>query len=50
MRNLLSPKEGFLIGAHHGLDISDVDRVCALLVELPGLGVPRAGQGFRALD
>lgn len=26
-------REGFLIGAHHGLDISDVDRVCALLVE-----------------
>ncbi|CAE7408665.1 rfbH, partial [Symbiodinium natans] len=26
-------KEGFLIGAHHGLELSDVDRVCALLVE-----------------
>ena len=26
-------QEGFLIGAHHGLELSDVDRVCALLVE-----------------
>lgn len=25
-------KEGFLIGAHHGLELSDVDRVCELLI------------------
>jgi CDP-6-deoxy-D-xylo-4-hexulose-3-dehydrase len=24
-------KDGFLLGAHHGLDIEDVDRVCNLL-------------------
>jgi CDP-6-deoxy-D-xylo-4-hexulose-3-dehydrase len=24
-------KDGFLLGAHHGLDIEDVDRVCELL-------------------
>lgn len=26
-------KEGFLIGAHHGLELEDIDRVCNLLVE-----------------
>jgi hypothetical protein len=26
------PQEGFLIGAHHGLELSDVDRVCELLI------------------
>merc|ERR1719247_2213050 len=25
--------EGFLIGAHHGVSIADVDRVCKLLIE-----------------
>merc|ERR1712187_703816 len=25
-------KEGFLIGAHHGLEIEDIDRVCDLLI------------------
>ena len=24
-------KDGFLLGAHHGLDIEDIDRVCELL-------------------
>jgi CDP-6-deoxy-D-xylo-4-hexulose-3-dehydrase len=24
-------KDGFLIGAHHGMNIEDVDRVCNLL-------------------
>jgi CDP-6-deoxy-D-xylo-4-hexulose-3-dehydrase len=24
-------KDGFLLGAHHGLTIEDVDRVCSLL-------------------
>jgi CDP-6-deoxy-D-xylo-4-hexulose-3-dehydrase len=24
-------KDGFLLGAHHGLDTEDVDRVCELL-------------------
>lgn len=27
-------KEGFLIGAHHGLELEDVDRVCELLIRL----------------
>merc|ERR1712226_1364106 len=26
-------KEGFLIGAHHGLELEDIDRVCDLLIE-----------------
>lgn len=26
-------KEGFLIGAHHGLELEDIDRVCELLIE-----------------
>ncbi|CAE8714924.1 unnamed protein product [Polarella glacialis] len=26
-------KDGFLIGAHHGLELEDIDRVCALLIE-----------------
>jgi len=26
-------REGFLIGAHHGLTFEDVDRVCDLLIE-----------------
>ena len=26
-------KDAFLIGAHHGLELEDIDRVCALLVE-----------------
>merc|ERR1712039_438004 len=26
-------REGFLIGAHHGLEFADIDRVCALLIE-----------------
>lgn len=26
-------REGFLIGAHHGLELADVDRVCELLVK-----------------
>ena len=33
----LAPKEGFLIGAHHGLELSDVDRVCELLIMQPSL-------------
>ena len=28
----LGLQEGFLIGAHHGLELSDVDRVCELLI------------------
>jgi len=24
-------KDGFLLGAHHGMDLDDVDRVCILL-------------------
>lgn len=26
-------REGFLVGAHHGLKLEDVDRVCCLLIE-----------------
>merc|ERR1712039_265216 len=26
-------KDGFLIGAHHGLELEDIDRVCDLLIE-----------------
>merc|ERR1712232_1176454 len=26
-------REGFLIGAHHGLELEDIDRVCNLLIE-----------------
>merc|ERR1712226_1539731 len=26
-------REGFLIGAHHGLELDDIDRVCDLLIE-----------------
>lgn len=26
-------REGFLIGAHHGLELEDIDRVCDLLIE-----------------
>ena len=43
--DLFRPQEGFLIGAHHGLELSDVDRVCALLVEPP---VCCGSEGLRA--
>lgn len=26
-------RDGFLIGAHHGLELEDIDRVCDLLIE-----------------
>merc|ERR1719378_502891 len=39
-------KEGFLIGAHHGLELEDVDRVCDLLIEYDRKnGAVEAGAG-----
>lgn len=37
-------KEGFLVGAHHGLTVEDVDRVCDLLIEYDRMqGTVKAG-------
>merc|ERR1719512_212585 len=37
-------KEGFLIGAHHGLTFEDIDRVCDLLIEYDKMqGTAKAG-------
>merc|ERR1712187_1016651 len=39
--------EGFLIGAHHGLTDSDVDRVCSLLIEYDRRGIVPATPAVR---
>jgi len=49
-------KEGFLIGAHHGLELEDIDRVCELLIEYDkkngavGTGTAAAGTPAKERD